>query len=309
MTGVVYELIIIGGGPAAIAAGIYTARKKLKTLLIAKDWGGQIMGTNLIENYPGFETITGPDLINKFVGHLKKNQLEIKEGSQVKEVALAKEGIKVKTEDNLYQGKALIVASGRYPKKLGLSNEEKFIGKGISYCTTCDGPLFKDKEVAVIGGGNAGMEAALDLTNYASKIYILEFLPQLTGDELFQERVAKNPKITILTNVEVKKIKGEQFVKGLVYQDRSSKKTKEIAMEGIFVEIGSMANSSFIKNVVKLNEEGEIKVDSKNKTSQPNIFAAGDVTDVSHKQVIIAAGQGAKAALNAYEYLQSHSEP
>ena len=299
-------MIIVGGGPAAISAGIYAVRKELKTLLIAQDWGGQLNWTNLIENYPGFESITGPELVKKLVVHLKKYQgedLEIKEGNEVKKVEVENERLVKVEADNSYQAKALILATGRNYKKLGIPGEKEFSSKGVSYCVTCDGPIFKDKKVAVIGGGNAGLEAALDLLDYASKIYLLEFLPQLTADEYLQKMVRKNSKINILTNVAVQEIKGEQFVNGLVYQERDSQKEKEITLEGVFVGIGTRANSSPVKNVVELNQEGEVKIDEKNRTSVRNIFAAGDVTDVSHKQIVVAAGEGVKAALNVYQYL------
>jgi thioredoxin-disulfide reductase len=303
-----YDLIVIGGGPAAITAGIYGARRKLKTLLITKDWNGQVSWTAFVENYPGFESISGPELVDKLVSHLKKTKeygLEIKKGFEVKEVGLADNDIlEIKADSEVYQSKALVIATGRRPKKLGVPGEDKFTGKGVSYCPICDAPLFKDKAVAVVGGGNAGFEAALDLTKYASKIYLLEFAPKLSCDECFVERLEESSKTTILTNVLVKEIKGKDFVESLVYQDRNSKETKEISVEGVFVEIGSVPNSSLVENMVELNEEGEIKIDLKNTTSRQNVFAAGDVTDVSHKQIIIAAGEGAKAALNAYDYIK-----
>ena len=260
----------------------------------------------MIENYPGFESITGPELVKKLVAHLKKYQgedLEIRERSEIKKIEAEKEQLVKVEADKVYQAKALILATGRNYKKLGIPGEKEFSSKGVSYCVTCDGPIFKDKKVAVIGGGNAGLEAALDLLDYASKIYLLEFLPQLTADEYLQKMVRKNSKINILTNVAVQEIKGEQFVNGLVYQERDSQKEKEITLEGVFVGIGTRANSSPVKNVVELNQEGEVKIDEKNRTSVRNIFAAGDVTDVSHKQIVVAAGEGVKAALNVYQYL------
>ena len=301
-----YDLIIIGGGPAAISAGIYAARKKLKTLLITKGWGGQLNSAPWIENYPGFDSISGMDLSNKLISHLKKNTLDIKEGFDIKEIKVEKKNkiIRVRGKKIDFRAKAVIVTTGRVPKKLGIFNEEKFIGKGISYCATCDAPMFQGKKVVVVGGANAGLGIALELTDYASKIYLLEFLPELNADEYLQEKVKKSSKINIITNVLVKEFKGDKFIEGLIYQDNISKKEKTLKVEGIFIAIGSSANFSLVKNVVKLNKQNEIKIDSKNRTSQLNIFAAGDVTDVSHKQVIIAAGEGAKAALNAYDYIK-----
>lgn len=302
---IMYDLIIIGGGPAAISAGIYAARKKLKTILITKDWGGQMTSAPLVENYLGFEKVTGIELVNKMVEQLKKNQLEIKEGLLVKKIELGDDSvINIRTENGSYQGKTLIIATGRTPRKLGLANEEKYIGKGITYCATCDAPLFQDKEVAVIGGANAGFGIALELNEYASKVYILEAEPELIADKYLQDKVKKIPKVEVITNALVKEIKGEQFVSGLVYQDKNLGQDKELALKGIFIAIGSVPNFFLVKDVVELNQEGEIKINPKNQTSQPNIFAAGDVTDISHKQIIIAAGEGAKAALNVYDYLK-----
>ena len=301
-----YDLIIIGGGPAAVSAGIYAARKKLKTLLITKGWGGQLSSAPSIENYPGFDSILGVGLSNKFVDHLKKNDLEIKENFDVKEIKLEgdEKTIRVRGEKGDFKSKAIIIATGRIPRKLGISDEEKFIGKGISYCATCDAPLFRDKKVAVIGGGNTGMEIALELASYASEVNILVRKPKPRANEYLQNKIKKVSKIKIITNATIKELKGDNFIEGLIYQDAISNKMKEIDLQGIFIAIGSSANFSLVKNVVKLNEQNEIKIDSRNRTSQPNIFAAGDVTDVSHKQVVIAAGEGAKAALNAYEYIK-----
>jgi len=299
-----YDVIIIGGGPAAISAGIYAARKKVKTLIVTKDWGGQMASAPEIRNYPGFDSITGVDLNNKFVEHLKKNEIEIKEGEEVREVGLTdKKIVEVKTKDNTYQGKVLIMTTGRVAKKLGVPGEEKFFGKGVTYCATCDAPLFQDKKVAVIGGANAGLATAKELTAYASKIYILEAGKQLKADKILQDEIKKIDKIEVITNAKVSEIKGDKFVTGLVYSNGTEGKDKELAIQGVFLAIGSLANSSFMKNLVELNEQGEIKIDERNSTSQPNIFAAGDTTNVSHKQIVIAAGEGAKAALNAYDYL------
>ncbi len=305
-----YDLIIIGGGPAAITAGIYAARKKLKILLICKTLGGQMNEAGQIENYLGFESISGAELVQKFVSHLKRFDLEIKEKKEVKEIKkLTDGGFEVMTgHQDRYQAKALIIASGKKSRKLGVLGEEEYIGKGISFCAICDAPLFKNREIAVVGGGNAAIESALEMAKYASKVYILSLGPNLIADKLEREKIKTASNINILFNIQVKEIQGDKFVTGLIYQDKVSQKKKKLAVEGIHIEIGSVPSSDFIKNVIELNKKGEIKIDSQNRTSQPNIFAAGDVTDISHKQIIIAAGEGAKAALNVYEYLQGHSE-
>lgn len=301
-----YQLIIIGGGPAAISAGIYAARKKLKTLLVTKDWGGQVGLAPVIQNYPGLNDVSGLELVNKFVDHLKRNELEIKEQQVVKEFKLINgSAIEIKTQSDSYQAKTAIIATGRITRRLGVPGEDKFFGKGVSQCATCDAPLFRDRVVAVIGGANAGLSTALELVEYASKIYILEIASKLGADEFFKEKIRKTKKIEVLTGIKVIEIKGDKFVTGLVYHNGGLDQAKELPVQGVFLAIGSLANSSFIKDVVELNKQGEIKINSKNYTSETNIFAAGDVTDISHKQIVIAAGEGAKAALNAYDYLKN----
>lgn len=303
-----YELIIIGGGPAAMTAGIYAARKKIKTLLITKDWNGQMNWTNVIENYSGFQSITGPELVEKMKTHLEKYRSEdfkIKDGFEVKEIEPINDRlIKIKADGQIFESKVLVIATGRQYRKLGVPGEEEFISRGVSFCPVCDAPLFKNKAVAVVGGGNAGVETVIDLLKYATKIYLLESNSRLNCDECFKERIKKEDKVTIILHSQVSEIKGSQFVEGLVYQDKETGQKKEISVQGVFVEIGTLPNSSLVKNVVELDKQGEIKVDSKNRTSVSNIFAAGDVTDVSHKQIIIAAGESAKAFLNARDYLE-----
>jgi alkyl hydroperoxide reductase subunit F len=302
-----YDLIIIGGGPAGIAAGIYASRKKLKTLLITKDFLGQASKASEVENYPGFEEISGSDLMEKFKNHLKKFEIEIREGEWVKEIQKTKEGFKVKANHKEeYETKAIIITSGRDPRPLEVPGEKEFIGKGVSYCPICDAPFFKNKTVAVIGGGNAAFVTALDLKKYCSKIYILEFSSKIRADEINQERVEASGGIEVILNAQVKEIKGKEWVESLVYEDLSNKETKELPLEGVFVEIGSIPATSFVKDLVEFTETDEIKINSKTcETKTPGLFAAGDVTDVKYKQIIIAAGEGTKAALTAYEYLQN----
>ncbi len=302
----IYDLIIIGGGPAGITAGIYGARKKLNTLLISKEWGGQIIKASDIQNWPGEKNISGTDLMNKMVEHLKGFEIIIKEDREV--INLEKKGnnfIVRDDKDEEHETKTAIIATGKIPRALNIPGEEEFKGKGVSICSTCDAPMFKDKEVVVVGGGNAGFDAALDLTKYAKKIYVLEFLEQTRGDEAVKEKLEKTGKVEIYTNVAVKEIKGTSFVESLVYENRDTGKDTEIKIQGVFIAIGMMPKAGFVEGLVDFNKAGEIQVDKHNITKTPGLFAAGDITDVKYEQIIIAGGEGAKAALGAYDYLKN----
>lgn len=301
-----YDLIIIGGGPAGITAGIYAARKKLKTLLITKDFIGQAGKAGEVENYLGFEGIYGIELMRKFKKHLEKFEIEIREGEGAKRIEKANSIFEVATTRNgRHSTKAIIIASGRDPRPLEVPGEKAFIGKGVSYCAICDAPFFKNKTVAVVGGGNAAFEAALDLTRYSPKIYILETSSKVRADEINQEKAESSGKIEIILNANVKEIKGKEMASSLVYEDATKKEIKELSVEGVFIEIGSIPATGFLTNLVDFNERDEIIINPQTcETKTPGIFAAGDVTDVKYKQIIIAAGEGAKAALAAYDYLQ-----
>ncbi|MDD3399544.1 MAG: FAD-dependent oxidoreductase [Candidatus Pacebacteria bacterium] len=300
-----YELIIIGGGPAGIAAGIYAARRKIKTVLVTKSFGGQMVRKSVaIENYPGFKSISGADLVQSMVEQLKENGMEIindKAGRVKKEGS----GFLVKTENSgELSASAVIVATGADPRPLEVEGEKEFIGKGVSYCTTCDAPLFADKDVAVIGGGNSGFESALSMRKYANKVYILEASGEVKADEANRKKVEENPKIEVITSAAVKKIEGAQFVESLIYEDKKTGEEKTLRLQGIFVEIGNVPATGFIKDLVDFNERDEIKIDHRTcQTRTPGIFAAGDATDVKYKQIIIACGQGTTALLSAADYL------
>lgn len=318
-----YDVIIIGGGPAGCAAAVYCARKKLKTLLITEEFGGQSIVSADIQNWIGEEHISGYDLAKKLENHVRaySKDVEIKMPEKVlkvtKENCNKETGIcyppgiydfKVKTDKGEYVGKALILCSGARRKKLNIPGEKEFDGKGVSYCSTCDAPLFKDKDVAVIGGGNAGLEAVVDLLPYANKIYLLEYTDQLKGDPVTQEKIKNNPKVQIILNAATKEILGENFVKGFVFVDRKNNQERKLEVQGVFVEIGSTPNSEIVKDLVELDQWGYVKIDSKyGTTSCPGLFAAGDVTDDPFKQNNIAAGDAVKAALSAYEYLLKRS--
>ncbi|MCK5044439.1 FAD-dependent oxidoreductase [Candidatus Parcubacteria bacterium] len=305
----IYDLIILGGGPAGITAGIYAARKKLNVLLLTSDFVGQTGKALHIENYPGFKNIAGNELMQKFVEHLRQFEIEIKEQEAV-EITKTDKGFKVITKNNnSFEASAIVIASGRSPRMLNVEGEEKFIGKGVSYCPLCDATFFKDKRVIIVGGGNSGFGAAMELIKYAKKAFIFEFAPKVCADEVIQQQAIASGKIEVFLNVQLKEIKGNGKVESVVYNNDAEKKLYEIPIEGVFVEIGSVPASNLVKEFVDFSERGEVKVDSRTcQTRTPGIFAAGDITDIKYKQVIIAAAEGAKAALSAYEYLENEKQ-
>jgi len=303
-----YDIVIIGGGPAGITAGIYAARKKLNALLVCNDFIGQAGQAFFVENYPGFEGISGHELMKKFKNHLKKFEIDIKEGEKVENIFRKKDGsFEIITfKKNKYYSRAVIVASGIPPKSLNVPGEKKFIGKGVSYCTTCDAPIFRDKDVAVIGGGNSALEAAIELSKYCSKIYILNNKKDFKADEIIIQKVKKIKKVQILLNSEIEEIKGKKFVESMTYKDLETGRLESLSVQGIFVQIGMVSATIFLKGLVDFNEKGEIKIDPiTHQTKTEGIFAAGDITNIPSKQIIIAAGEGAKAALSAYSYIKS----
>ena len=307
MLSTLYDLIIIGGGPAGITAGIYAARQKLNTLLITKSFGGQMLKkSGMIENYPGFEEISAFELIQKFEKQLKKQKIDI-EMDEVTKVGKREKFFFVNTKSkNKFKAKAMIIASGADPRPLEVPGEKEFLGRGVSYCVTCDGPLFEGKTVAVIGGGNSAFEAAIFLVKLARKIYILEYGENVRADAENQERVKKTGKVEIITNAQVMKIQGKQFVNSLIYEDRKTGKEKKLLVEGVFIEIGFQPATSFVKDLVDFNERDEIVVEFEtSQTKTPGLFAAGDCNVGKFKQIITACGEGAKASLAVYDYLQN----
>ncbi len=300
-----YDLIIIGGGPAGITAGIYAARQKLNILLITKEFGGQIAKKAVaIENYPGFEKISGMELIQKFEKQLRKQKIDIERDGVIKVKKIGDHFLVITKSKNRFESKAVIVASGADPRALKVEGEKKFLGKGLSYCVTCDGPLFEGKNVAIIGGGNSAFEAALFLAKIAKKIYILEYGKEVKADFENQEKVKKTGKVEIITQAAVKEIKGEKFVNSLTYEDRVRGQEITLEVEGVFVEIGNQPATSFIKDLVDFNERDEIIIDLATcQTKTPGLFAAGDVTQIFPKQIVVAAGEGVKAVVNAFKYI------
>jgi len=305
-----YDLIIVGGGPAGISAGIYASRKKIKTLLITDTFGGQSIVSDKIENWIGEKEISGYDLAKKLENHLKSQEgIEILENDLVIEIKKIDNGFEVKTkEGKTFKTKYLLIATGSRHRRLNVPGEKEFEGRGVFYCATCDAPLLKNKIACVIGGGNSGLESALDLVPYASLIYILEYTDKLKGDDITQEKIKSYDKIHIITSAEVIEIFGQNFVSGLKYKDRITNEVKELKTDGVFVAIGMEPNSYLVKDLVKLNNRGEIIVDPKTQqTSLFGIWSAGDVTDFPYKQNNIAVGNAISAVLNIYENLKNKS--
>ena len=304
-----YDLIIIGAGPAGMTAAIYALRQRINILMITKEFGGQVGRKAVtIENYPGLEAIPGPELIRKIKKQAKGKGLKIKLGEvdKIKEKENIFSVVLVNGEE--FKGRAVIIASGADPRPLEVPGEKEFIGKGVSYCSVCDGPVFQDKEVAVVGGGNAGFESAIFLSNYVKKIYIIEYMPEVAADKENQEVLEKNKNVKIITNAAVKEIKGDNFVKGIIYKDRKTGEEKEISVEGVFIEIGTQPATSFANGLVEFNERDEIKVEFETyQTKTAGLFAVGDANVGRFKQIITACGEGAKAALAAYQFLKNKS--
>ncbi len=296
-------MIILGAGPAGITAAVYASRKKLEALVITQDIGGQTAWSGDIENYTGYQFISGPELTAKFQEHMDSFGMPIKMPEEAKEIKKEAELIKIITNKAEYLSKTLIIATGKQPRLLGVEGEKEFKNKGVTYCATCDGPIFKDKKVAIIGGGNSGLDAALQMVKISPKVYIINIAPELTGDAVMIEKLNEFSNVEIWNNSAVKKIYGDTFVKGIEVEREG--KLNSLDAEGVFVEIGLFPNSYFA-GILEKNKKQEIIIDCYNKTNIEGIFAAGDVTNVPEKQIIIACGEGSKACLGAFRYLSTH---
>lgn len=287
-----------------MTAAVYAARKKLDTVLVSKDVGGQVNWTLGIENYMGYQFIEGPELIRRFEEQVKQFPLRMELGNAITSIIRVDGGFEVRPESGkVFQSRAVIVATGKRPRPLNVPGEDRLVGRGVTYCAVCDGPLFAGMKVAVIGGGNSALEAADDMLKIAEHIYLVS-LTQLTGDAVLVDRVKAGSKITMFLEHEVLEVLGDSMVGGLRIRDLKSGEQKELEVGGVFVEIGLIPNSDLVKGLVELNQFGEIRVNCRNETSVPGLFAAGDVTDVPEKQIAVAVGEGAKAALQAHRYLQ-----
>jgi alkyl hydroperoxide reductase subunit F len=298
-----YDLIIIGAGPAGLSAAIYAARKLIKTMLISQNIGGQVTETWDIENYLGFSQIETSDLIKKFQEHVEKFGIYHENDSSVIDVDFSGKVKKVTTENGkTYQSKTLIIATGKRWRLLNVPGEKELSGRGVAYCSTCDAPLFAEANVAVVGGGNSALEAVIDLMKIAKKVYLVS-LTMLTADQVYQEKTLNASNVEVLTEYETLKIFGESEVEGLEVRSLGNGEKRRLDVEGVFIEIGLLPNSELFIDTLQINKFGEIEVDERCRTGLAGVFACGDVTNVPYKQVIIAAGEGAKAALAANEYL------
>lgn len=300
------DLVIIGGSAAGTAAGIYAARRRLDFKMITKEFGGEVATSGEIGNWPGVNQTDGLKLAGQFKEHLEYYGVKPQEGVEVKSISKENGSFSVWVKENgrsgVYRAKTVIIATGVHPRELKVPGEKKFRGKGLSYCTVCDGVLFSGKITATIGGGNSALESALMLSTLSPKIYLINKNPKFKGDQILMEKVKAQKNVEIIFNALTSEIIGGDFVKGLKYKDAEGREHK-LEAEGIFVHIGMEPNSQIISSEVKKNEFGEIIVDKNCQTNIPGLFAAGDVTDVPFKQIVIAAGQGCVAALSAVSYL------
>lgn len=304
------DTVIIGGGVSALTAAIYLARFERKIVLACDSFGGQTAIAGSIENFPGFKSIDGSELISELIEQIKQfNNIEIKEGSAAKKIEDISGGYKVILESKEeIEGKAVIIATGRRHKKLGLVNESKLVGKGISYCAVCDGPFAREKDVVIVGGGYAAGEAALIVEKVAKSISIISLTPELTCEAITSKKISQNEKIKIFFNSEVSEIKETEnsFVEGVRVKNNKTGEVSTIDAQMIFIEIGQIPNSEPFKDMVELTKNKEIKIDKVNtKTSRKGIYASGDVTDVPFKQIVVAASEGAKSAIEVNGFLET----
>ena len=299
-----YDVLIIGGGPASGSAAIYTARKGLRTGIIADRIGGQVNDTAGIENFITVKQTTGSEFSSNLADHIAQYDIDAMTGIRATNIEKTDSAIRVTLENNaVLETKTAIISTGASWRKLNVPGEDRLINKGVAFCPHCDGPLFENKNVAVIGGGNSGVEAAIDLAGIVKHVTLFEFAPELKADTVLQERLRSLSNVDITTNARTTEVLGDDHVTGMQYEDMSTNEIKELTLDGIFVQIGLVPNTAWLGNAVELNERKEIVTDRNNQTNVPGIFAAGDVTDQKNKQIIISMGSGANAALNAFDYL------
>ncbi|MBS9725193.1 alkyl hydroperoxide reductase subunit F [Stutzerimonas stutzeri] len=308
-----FDVLVVGGGPAGAAAAIYAARKGIRTGVAAERFGGQVLDTMAIENFISVKETEGPKLARALEEHVREYEVDIMNLQRASQLIPAGEdGLHRVRFDNggELKAKTLILATGARWREMNVPGEQEYRGRGVAYCPHCDGPLFKGKRVAVIGGGNSGVEAAIDLAGIVAHVTLLEFGEDLRADAVLQRKLNSLPNVRVLKMAQTTEVKGDgQKVTGLVYKDRTNDEVHNVELEGIFVQIGLLPNSEWLKGTLELSRFGEIIVDAKGQTSIPGVFAAGDVTTVPYKQIVIAVGEGAKASLSAFDHLIRTSAP
>jgi len=302
----IYDVIIVGGGPAGLTAAIYTSRRAMKTLVISKDVGGQISLTDDVENYPGFESIEGLALAQKFQTQAAKTGAEFLFEEATNIVKQADNTFVVETGSHRQiKAKTIVLAFGLTPRNLEVPGEKELTGKGVTYCATCDGPLYKGKTVVVVGGGNAALDAAEYMSKLAKKVYLLVRKDKFRREQILADKVLADENIEVIFNATTTEVKGKDRVEALAYQVGEDAQNKEIKVDGVFIEIGHLASTKWLANLnLDLTERGEIKITVDNETNIAGMFAAGDITEITYKQAVISAGEGCKAALQAYRHLQ-----
>lgn len=302
MVGETYDVLIVGAGPAGLTAGVYCARKMLKALIVSENIGGQAMESWAIENYMGYRMVSGEDLMRKFEEQVRSQNIHLELDGIL---TLEKTGdlFEATTATGaVYTARTVILAQGKRPRKLGVEGEERYLGRGLSVCSTCDGPLFKDKVVAVVGGGNSALQTAIEMSKIAKEVHLV-VRSTIKADEAYVKRYGEQKNIVTHLNHLVTSLHGNALLSGMTIKDRESGSETTLSLDGVFAEVGWIPNTDFLEGLVEMNADKEVVIDINCHTSAPGIFAAGDVTNVKSKQVIIAAGEGAKAALEAYQYL------
>ena len=303
-----YDFIVVGGGPAGLNASIYAHRLGMKTGIITYDIGGQLENTNEVDNYLGFPNDTGSGLARKFLEHVKQFNIPILENVYVTSIKKVSNIFEIHlNNDEIIKSKTVLLSTGSTPKKLGIPGEDLFETKGISYCAICDAPFYKDKHVVVAGGGNSALESALDLSKWAKKVTIIQ-RSTFRADKILLDRMYKNPNIEYMLNISILEVHGNTKLEGLTILDKKTNSKSFFKTDGLFVAIGMNPNTSFIKNLVKLNDYNEVIVNKKQETNIKGLYAAGDMVNQEHKQIIIAAAEGAKAAIYANQYLKLKGE-
>jgi len=302
----IYDVAIIGAGPAGLTSAIYTARERLRTLVLEKVMcGGLPATTERVENYPGFpEGIGGMELMRRFKEQAERFGAEIKEFSEVKGIEQEGKIFKLTTDFGTFKSYAVIVASGSVPKKLNVPGEDKLTGRGVSYCAICDGPFYQGKDIAVIGCGNSGLQEGETLLKYVKSITFVEFLPYIPGEKILQERIIYDKRVKFLLNHIVTAINGEETVQSISVRDRESQEEKEIKVDGVFIYVGFLPNTQFLKGFVELDKEGYIITDEEMRTSRAGIYAVGDVRSKKVRQISVACGEGTVAAISVRDYLK-----